>query len=111
MALYNKSAGIGLVEETRVTIGRELGSVLGDPNDLALVLLFPAGFSLASALESRAGKWDRLLGFAGFIVNLLAIVATQSRGGLLGICAVMGILLIGVSSPKCCSFPLPRWCC
>lgn len=91
VALYNKSAGIGLVEETRVTIGRELGSVLGDPNDLALVLLFPAGFSLASALESRASKWDRLLGFAGFIVNLLAIVATQSRGGLLGICAVMGI--------------------
>ena len=39
VAVSNKAQGIGLVEETRVTIGRELGSVLGDPNDLALVLL------------------------------------------------------------------------
>lgn len=91
VALYNKSAGIGLVEETRVTIGRELGSVLGDPNDLALVLLFPAGFSLATALESRAHKMERFFGLAGFLVNLLAIIATQSRGGLLGICAVMAV--------------------
>ena len=38
VALLNKSNGIGLVEGTRVTIGRDIGSVLGDPNDLSLVL-------------------------------------------------------------------------
>ncbi len=55
VALYNKASGIGLVEGTRVTIGRELGSVLGDPNDLALVLLFPAGFSLSLLLNQGNG--------------------------------------------------------
>ncbi|MDX7694972.1 O-antigen ligase family protein [Aeromonas dhakensis] len=90
VALYNKSSGIGLVEGTRVTIGRELGSVLGDPNDLALVLLFPAGFSL-SLLLNQNGLAGRILGAVGFVLVAAAIIATQSRGGLLGICAVSGI--------------------
>lgn len=46
VALWNKTHGIGLTEGTRVTIGRDIGSMLGDPNDLALVLLFPASFAL-----------------------------------------------------------------
>ncbi|MFH7524135.1 O-antigen ligase family protein [Aeromonas sp. A5] len=91
VALYNKSSGIGLVEGTRVTIGRELGSVLGDPNDLALVLLFPAGFSLSLLLNRGNGLGGRILGAVGFVLVAAAIIATQSRGGLLGICAVSGI--------------------
>lgn len=90
VALYNKGSGIGLVEGTRVTIGRELGSVLGDPNDLALVLLFPAGFSL-SLLLNQNGLAGRILGGVGFVLVGAAIIATQSRGGLLGICAVSGL--------------------
>lgn len=90
-AVYNKQMAIGLVEETRVTIGREMGSILGDPNDLALVLLFPAAFALSMALEKRLPHWERLFGLIGFAVLLLAVVATQSRGGLLGIVAVMGM--------------------
>jgi hypothetical protein len=35
VTLYNKANGIGLVEGTRATIARNLGSMLGDPNDLA----------------------------------------------------------------------------
>lgn len=91
VALYNKSSGIGLVEGTRVTIGRELGSVLGDPNDLALVLLFPAGFSLSLLLNRGNGLGGRILGAVGFVLVAAAIIATQSRGGLLGICAVSGL--------------------
>ncbi|MFC7000847.1 hypothetical protein ACFQMB_04270 [Pseudobowmanella zhangzhouensis] len=56
VALSNKAAGIGLVEGTRVTIGRDIGSMLGDPNDLALVLLFPASFALAMLLTKHTGK-------------------------------------------------------
>ncbi|MGR5542824.1 O-antigen ligase family protein, partial [Vibrio campbellii] len=33
VAIYNAQAGIGLVEGSRVTIGRNIGSMLGDPND------------------------------------------------------------------------------
>lgn len=91
VALSNKASGIGLVEETRVTIGRELGSVLGDPNDLALVLLFPAGFSLSLLLNQGNGVAGRALGALGFVLVAAAIIATQSRGGLLGICAVCGL--------------------
>ncbi len=90
VAIQNKLAGIGLVEGTRVTIGRDMGSVLGDPNDLALVLLFPLAFALALVLH-RCGVVDRLLGLGGTGLIVWAIIATQSRGGLLGILTVFGI--------------------
>lgn len=93
VALYNKVNEIGLVEGTRVTIGRELGSTLGDPNDLSLVLLFPAGFALSMALNKGSHKVLRLLGIITFLLMAAAIVATQSRGGLLGITAVAGMFV------------------
>jgi len=91
VALYNKSMGLELVEETRVTIGRSIGSMLGDPNDLSLVLLFPTSFAGALFLTPGYHKLLRFLGFIVFIIVISAIIATQSRGGLLGICAVTGI--------------------
>lgn len=91
VALFNKANGIGLVEGTRVTIGRDLGSTLGDPNDLSLVLLFPAGFALSIALNPGSARIIRILGLLTFLLMGMAIVATQSRGGLLGITAVAGI--------------------
>lgn len=91
VALQNKMAGIGLVEGTRVTIGRDIGSMLGDPNDLSLVLLFGAGWALAAADTIGLGRMARLAGLFIFILIACAIVATQSRGGLLGIAAVVGV--------------------
>jgi len=77
VAIQNKLAGIGLVEGTRVTIGRDIGSVLGDPNDLALVLLFPLAFAIALVIY-RCGFIDRLLGLAGtgLIVFVFMIAVT-----------------------------------
>jgi len=88
VALYNSSHAIGLVEGTRVTIGRDMGSVLGDPNDLSLVLLFPMSFAGALILTEKTGILSRLFGLAGFITISMAVLQTQSRGGLLGIVAV-----------------------
>ena len=91
VALVNKVQGVGLIEGTRVTIGRDIGSMLGDPNDLALVLLFPIGFALAQA-TTRGIRWPwRLLGCLCFVVAISAVVATQSRGGLLGAAAVVAM--------------------
>lgn len=90
-ALYNSASGIGLVEGTRVTIGRDIGSMLGDPNDLALVLLFPSAFGLSYVMSPGMKMWERILGFSVFALMFAAIFATQSRGGLLGILAVMGV--------------------
>jgi hypothetical protein len=91
VAIYNKLNGIGLVEETRVTVARDIGSNLGDPNDLSAVLQFPVSFTVAMALTPRIGLATRLLGVIGFVMLFWAIFATQSRGGLLGVMVVLGI--------------------
>jgi len=91
VALYNQANGIGIVEGSRVTIGRDLGSVLGDPNDLSLVLLFPFSFALSLTLSRETPRMDRLLGLVTVVVLVLAVIATQSRGGLLGIAAVLAM--------------------
>ncbi|KKD58080.1 membrane protein [Grimontia sp. AD028] len=92
VTLFNKVNGIGLVEETRVTVGRELGSVLGDPNDLALVLLFPFSFTISILLTPGLSKKTRFFALIATIAIFFAIIATQSRGGLLGIMSAVGIL-------------------
>ena len=91
VALFNKSAGIGLVEGTRVTVGRDIGSVLGDPNDLALVLMFPISFAVSLMLNRGLGRIAKIVGFVATIVLFSAVIATQSRGGLLGVMAVFGL--------------------
>ncbi len=91
IAIQNKLGGIGLVEGTRVTIGRELGSMLGDPNDLALVLMFPTSFAVGLLVTHQLPWHQRLIGFIAIPILFWAVMATQSRGGLLGMIAVFGI--------------------
>lgn len=90
-AIYNRIEGIGLVEVSRTTIGRDIGSMLGDPNDLALVLMFPISFSIAVLLTHQLSWQYRLFGLIVTIILFIAVIFTQSRGGLLGIIAVFGI--------------------
>ncbi|WP_224746044.1 O-antigen ligase family protein [Neiella litorisoli] len=89
VALSNAAAGIEVVEGNRVTIGRSFGSTLGDPNDLALVLLFPLGFTLGWLLHAQG--WSRLVALVALVLLVMAILATQSRGGLLGVMTVVGV--------------------
>lgn len=90
VALFNSANGIGLVEGSRVTIGRELGSMLGDPNDLALVLMFPLAFAISLTMTKNIG-FARIIGLVCTIAAMAAVIATQSRGGLLGSLAVFGM--------------------
>jgi putative inorganic carbon (hco3(-)) transporter len=91
VAISNAMNEIGLVEGTRVTIGRDMGSVLGDPNDLSLVLLFPLSFAVALVLTPKTGLLSRGFGLLGALLIIMAILETQSRGGLLGIVSVLGV--------------------
>ncbi|WP_264877245.1 O-antigen ligase family protein [Vibrio agarivorans] len=93
VAIYNAQAGIGLVEGSRVTIGRNIGSMLGDPNDLALVLLFPLAFSVSFLFNTRLGLAPRAFGLLVAASLSLAIIETQSRGGLLGMLTVYGVFM------------------
>jgi probable O-glycosylation ligase (exosortase A-associated) len=93
IALMNKANGIGLVEGTRVTIGRNIGSMIGDPNDLALVLTFPFSFAASNVFSPRSTVLNRLISAVFLALIASAILATQSRGGLLGMSAIIGSLL------------------
>ncbi|HUQ93508.1 MAG TPA: O-antigen ligase family protein, partial [Bryobacteraceae bacterium] len=88
VTIYNRCYGIDLVELSRVTVGRELNSLLADPNDLALVLLFPLSFSIALTMSGNL-PLHRFLGAAAIATILPAVIFTQSRGGLLGVLAVV----------------------
>jgi O-antigen ligase len=96
-AIYNKYLGVGLVEDTRVTVARDIEGNLGDPNELALVLLIPLSFSLA-LVAYRPGAIDRALGAIAAVTILVAIVFTQSRGGFLGTLAVLGVFGLRLKS-------------
>ncbi|BDY04922.1 O-antigen ligase family protein [Ferrimonas sp. YFM] len=99
VALYNSANGLQVVEGTRVTIGRSWGSMLGDPNDLALVLLLPVSFALNRALTPLPG---RAVAMVVLVALILALLATQSRGGLLGLCAISGCSVL-------LRYRLPKW--
>ncbi len=88
VALYNATNGIDIVEGTRVSIGRSFGSVLGDPNDLALVLMFPLAFTVSQLVEKRSSMWLRGFALLTCIILFMSILETQSRGGLLGALSV-----------------------
>lgn len=93
IALQNASAGIGLVEGNRVTIGRQIGSMLGDPNDLALVLMFPFAFAISLFISKGYSRLFRLVALLTSAALFLAVLETQSRGGLLGSLAVGAVFV------------------
>ena len=99
VAISNKLSGIGLVEGTRVTIGRDFGSVLGDPNDLSLVLTFPLSFAVSLA-TTRQRWFMRLFSLAATCIIAWAVLCTQSRGGLIGTLAVFGVTGLRIIKSK-----------
>ncbi|HLZ65324.1 MAG TPA: O-antigen ligase family protein [Aliidongia sp.] len=94
VAIHNTGDPANLVEGTRVTIGRDMGSLLGDPNDLSLVLLFPISFAVAYVLSPGMSWTNRLFGLVSAILILVAILDTKSRGGLLGAAAVFAVFAL-----------------
>jgi O-antigen ligase len=91
VAIFNYVNGIGLVEGNRVTVARQLQSPLGDPNDLALVLMFPFGLALA-ILRYKPSRLMMLLTSSTALITLTGILLTRSRGGLLGVAIVAAVI-------------------
>lgn len=93
IVIYNKINGLHLIEGTRVTLGIMKGSLIGDPNDLALTLLFPFSFCCSLFFIKSNTLLIRLIGFVSFIMVAAGIFFTQSRGGLLGLAGVIGYFI------------------
>ena len=88
--IYNKYYPVNLTESSRVSVGGNALSLIGDPNDLALTLLFPFSFCCSLFITKTCTKFQKLVGLFSSLIIIEAIIATQSRGGLLGLCGVIG---------------------
>lgn len=83
-AIYMRSSGLATIEGNRAG----LVGLLGDPNDLALVLLMYVPLFAELALSSRGIQrlcWGSLLA-----ILVAGVFATVSRGGALGLMAALG---------------------
>ena len=84
VALLNKAHGSSLVGGTgRAAIGADYGASLRDPNELALLLVICFSFSLALTTSSKR-RLHIGHGLIASAMALIAIGATQSRGGFIG---------------------------
>lgn len=104
VVFYNSYYGLSLVQGTRVSIGyippeegapffASAGNILSDPNDLALILMFPLAFALARVVHRRNIS-EAILAAAVCIIVLAAIALTQSRGAFIGLLVVAAMLLL-----------------
>ena len=70
------------------------GGAFGDPNDLALDFVIVLPLTLWLLTRSRRGS-ARLLCLAMLVLLVAGVVASQSRGGLLGLLAVVALMILG----------------
>jgi O-antigen ligase len=91
-AVFDYARGINLIENGRVQ--GAVGGMFGNPNDLALnmVVVIPLAVSLGLRAATTIG---RLFGPLAALLMLGAVVASQSRGGTVGLAAML--LLFGFS--------------
>ena len=107
VAIYNAINGIDLVEGNRISIGQELKSSISDPNDLAFVLMFAVAFSVGIFFSAQTSVMGRISISVVLVLMFWAIIATKSRGGLLGVLAVLGVYF----ARRYRSFMLPMLVC
>ena len=88
VTIYNGFHGIALVELTRAVAGT---GILGNPNELALILIIPLSFA-AAMLTIRSGWLSTVLASVGLITVGYAIILTQSRGAVFGVVAVAFVI-------------------
>ena len=84
-AIHVRLSGLATVEGNRAG----LVGLLGDPNDLALVLLIYVPLFAELALGSRGAR--RFFGLIMVGVLVMGVLATLSRGGALGLAAGLGL--------------------
>jgi O-antigen ligase len=79
-------------EEGESAIKRVRGSgIFGDPNDLAMALIIILPFLLSMAVGTGGGLARRLLGAGMLSAVVYAIALTQSRGGVMGMGALLAV--------------------
>jgi len=73
------------------------GGATYDPNDLALILITTLPIAIVQGLSTPSLRW-KVVWFSAAAFNLLGIIATQSRGGFLGL-TTLGIFMLFTKLP------------
>lgn len=89
-AVIDYARGVNLVEGSRVA--GAVGGLFGNPNDMALNMVTFLPLAVAVALY-RGRPALRLLGVLGAVAMAMATVFSKSRGGTVGMIAMMAVLL------------------
>jgi len=80
---------------TRLGVDQVANQVAANPNGLALCLLLPIALALGGMLTP--GRVIRQgVSFVAFVAMIIALVLTQSRGGLMGLGALVASVAIGL---------------
>jgi O-antigen ligase len=87
------SAGVGLVRSEELA-GRALGTFT-DPNDFAAALAPAIAVGFGAVLASNV-RWQRVAGGIGIAACIMALLSTQSRGGLVSL-GVVAVLIVVTS--------------
>ena len=91
---WNTGVGFGGVEPLTMDGQLRIRSVgiFNDPNDLGLSMLVVLPFLFVTLLNKAAGWSSRIVALAVLVPMLLAFYYTNSRGGVLGLAAALGII-------------------
>ncbi len=90
-SLFDYMRGIHLIEGGR--LAGAVGGILGNPNDLALNMVVFLPFALAAAFKPGPVP-RRLVAALCTVVMMTTIVLTKSRGGFLGLAAMLVMLVV-----------------
>ena len=91
-SLLNYVRGVGLVEDGR--LGSAVGGIFGNPNDLALNMVVFIPFAVASAFKPGPLPGRVIAAMCGLLM-VATTFFTRSRGGFLGLGAMLLVLLVG----------------
>jgi O-antigen ligase len=89
--VFDYARGVNLVEGGRVA--GAVGGIFGNPNDLALNMVTFLPVALMVALTPRHSMMRRLIAAGIAVLMLATVVFTKSRGGALGLGAVLVAML------------------
>ncbi|MFC1884334.1 O-antigen ligase family protein [Thermodesulfobacteriota bacterium] len=87
---------VATIATTQEGIRASVGSTY-DPNDMALLMVITLPLALTQALSTKKVIWKTVC-FSGAVMCLIALIATQSRGGFMGL-LVVGLFILFTKMP------------
>ena len=94
LGMLNYMSGTNLIENGR--LAGPVGGIFGNPNDFAMNMVTFLPPTVVIAMSRRQAPWRRVAACVIAVLMLAVIVATKSRGGLLGlIAAILALATLG----------------